>query len=141
MGKNSWDKENTFIVGIIIFLISSILPSVCPTIVHLTAPLSANIVVTISNQSHHFFLSSFNTYIPHHSNPSSSLVLGFFSILFYISSLSYIVLMLVILRPNYRFHHPHPSSPFGFIICIRVIMAFAKAVEGRREIRIFLSNH
>ena len=49
--------------------------------------------------------------------------------------------MLVILRPNYRFHHPHPSSPFGFIICIRVIMAFAKAVEGRREIRIFLSNH
>ena len=49
--------------------------------------------------------------------------------------------MLVILSPNYRFHHPHPSSPFGFIICIRVIMAFAKAVKGRREIRIFLSNH
>ena len=49
--------------------------------------------------------------------------------------------MLVILNPNYRFHHRHPSSPFGFIICIRVIMAFAKAVEGRREIRIFLSNH
>ena len=141
MGKNSWDKENTLIVGINRFLISSILPSVCPTIVHLTAPLSANIVVTISNQSQHFFLSSFNTYIPHHSNPSSSLVLGFFSILFYISSLSYIVLMLVILILNYRFPYPHPSSPFDCIICIRVILAFAKAIEGRREIRILLSNH
>ena len=90
MGKNSWDKENTLIVGIIRFLISSILPSVCPTIVHLTAPLSANIVVTISNQSHHFFLSSFNTYIPHHSNPSSSLVLVFFQsfYIFYLCPIS-----------------------------------------------------
>ena len=48
---------------------------------------------------------------------------------------------LFVISPNYRFHHPHPSSPFGFIICIRVIMAFAEAVEGKREIRIFLSNH
>ena len=39
---------------------------------------------------------------------------------------------LFVISPNYRFHHPHPSSPFGFIICIRVIMVFAEAVEGKR---------